>query len=64
MSLLLYGTFFIKKKVSKRKNQIDYYLIIVYEAARDEDKENFLQSLAEICDNLDCQPLLVVTLVS
>jgi hypothetical protein len=52
------GRFFVKARVSDLKLQKEYWLIIVYGAAQDEDKDLFLQTFSDICENLDI-PILI-----
>jgi hypothetical protein len=52
------GRFFVKARVSDLKLQQEYWLIIVYGAAQDEDKDLFLQNLSNICENLDIPTLI------
>jgi hypothetical protein len=50
--------FFVKTRVFDLKSQQEYWLIIVYVAAQDEDKDKFLQNLSDICENLDIPTLV------
>jgi hypothetical protein len=52
------GRFFVKARVSDLKLQKEYWLIIVYGAAQDEDKDLFLQTFSDICENLDIPSLI------
>jgi exonuclease III len=52
------GRFFVKARVSDLKFQKEYWLIIVYGAAQDEDKDLFLQTFSDICENLDIPSLI------
>jgi hypothetical protein len=52
------GRFYVKARVFDSKNQMEYWLVIVYGAAQDEDKDSFLQTLSDICENLDIPALI------
>jgi hypothetical protein len=52
------GIYFVKAKVSDLKLQKEYWLIIVYGAAQDEDKDLFFQIFSDICENLDIPTLI------
>jgi hypothetical protein len=52
------GRFFVKARVFDVKNQNEYWLIIIYGAAQNEDKDLFLQTLSDICKNLDISTLI------
>jgi hypothetical protein len=52
------GRFFVKARVFDSKNQMEYWLIIIYGAAQDEDTDLFLQTLSDICENLDIPALI------
>jgi hypothetical protein len=52
------GRFFVKARVSDLKLQKEYWLVIVYGAAQYEDKDLFLQTFSDICENLDILSLI------
>jgi hypothetical protein len=52
------GRFFVKARVCDLKFQKEYWLIVVYGAAQDEDKDLFLQNFSDICENLDIPSLI------
>jgi hypothetical protein len=58
------GRFFVKARVSDLKLQKEYWLIIAYWAAQDEDKDLFLQTFSDICENLDIPALIGGILIS
>jgi hypothetical protein len=55
---ILHGDFSLKFKLRNKEDSFEWCFIAVYDAAQDNDKENFLSEMVLMCDTVDI-PVLV-----